>query len=274
MAAYEEVMKCAEFLRAKIGDRKPKAAIILGSGLNQLAEELDGAVRISYADIPGFPKPTVQGHAGCLHFGTLNGTEVVCLQGRSHGYEGVDEPTLAYPTRVMWALGVPLLVITNASGSLNPEAVPGNLMMITDHINLSGINPMAGPNDERFGPRFFDVTNAWDKETSQMIRDTAGELDMKLFEGTYVGVRGPNFETPAEIRAFQTLGGGCVGMSTVPEILTAAHLDGMKAVGVATMTNLGAGITGEPLSHEEVMEFGLLAGKRLAVLLKAFVTKL
>lgn len=274
MSAYDDVMQCVEFLRGKIGDFAPKAAIILGSGLNQLADELEDAIRIPYTDIPGFPKPTVQGHSGCLHFGLLNGTAVVCLQGRSHAYEGHDQTKLAYPTRVMWALGVPLLVVTNASGSLNPEATPGNLMMITDHINLSGVNPMSGPNDDRFGPRFFDMTNAWDKELSQVLRDCAKGLDMPLFEGTYVGVLGPNFETPAEIRAFQTLGGGCVGMSTIPEILTASHLNGMKAVGVATMTNMGAGITGEPLNHEEVMELGLVAGKRLSLLLKDFVTKL
>ncbi|WND03155.1 purine-nucleoside phosphorylase [Temperatibacter marinus] len=274
MGVYEQVQDCAEFLRGKIGDFSPKCAIILGSGLNQLAEELEEAIRIQYTDIPGFPKPTVQGHSGCLHFGKLNGTEIVCLQGRSHGYEGHDETTLAYPTRVMWALGVPLLVITNASGSLNPEATPGNLMMMTDHINMSGLNPMAGMNDERFGPRFFDMTNAWDKEHSQLLRECAAEIETPLFEGTYVGVRGPNFETPAEIKAFQVLGGGCVGMSTVPEILTASHLNGMKACGIATMTNMGAGITGEPLNHEEVMELGLIAGKRLAKLLKVFVTKL
>ena len=271
---FDDVQNCAAVIRKKIGDFAPKAVIVLGSGLNQLADDLVDAIRIPYEDLPKFPRPTVMGHSGMLHFGTLNGVPVACMQGRVHGYEGQSEQNLAFPTRVMWALGIPLLVATNAAGSLIPEATPGNLMLITDHINLSGLNPLSGPNDDRFGPRFFDMTHTWDPEISDMLRDSAKELDMKLFEGVYVGVRGPNFETPAEIRMFQMMGGGSVGMSTVPEALTVGHLQGMKIVGVSTMTNMGAGITGEALNHEEVMELGLVAGRSLGTLLTKFVTKL
>ncbi len=269
---YDQVMESAAQIRAQVSGEMPKIAMVLGSGLNQLADELEGAVRISYADIEGFPKPTVEGHAGVLHIGELDGVGVICMQGRAHGYEGHSEHVLGYTTRVMWALGVETLILTNAAGSLNPEAGPGNLMLITDHINNMGLNPLAGMNDERFGPRFKDMTYTWDPAHNDIFRDCAKALDIKLFEGVYVAMRGPNFETPAEVRMWQMLGGGSVGMSTVPEALTGHHC-GLRICGISTMTNYAAGITAEELNHEEVMEFGAIAGEKLGSLIKAFVKK-
>ncbi|GHF30408.1 purine nucleoside phosphorylase [Kordiimonas sediminis] len=271
-ATYEEVMDCAAFIKANYAGEMPKVALVLGSGLNQMADELTDAVRFPYHGLPNFPTPTVEGHSGVLHLGKLGGTPVAFLQGRVHGYEGQSEQKLAFATRVMWAIGIETLILTNAAGSLNPEAGPGNLMLITDHINNMGLNPLVGPNDDRFGPRFKDMTYCWDPKHNDTLRACAKGLDINLFEGVYVGMRGPNFETPAEIKMWQTLGGGAVGMSTIPEAL-AGHHCGLRICGISTMTNYGAGIMPEELNHEEVMEFGAIAAVNLAKLLTAFINK-
>jgi len=270
---YEEMQACAEVIKDRIGARRPQIAIVLGSGLNQLANILEDPIRIAYSELPGFTAPTVEGHSGTLHVGMLAGKMTCCLQGRVHGYEGVAEDRLGYPTRVMAALGVKTMLLTNATGSLMPEAGPGNLMLITDHINMMGLNPLVGINDERLGLRFPDMTNAWNPELNAKMRSAANALSIPLYEGVYVGVRGPNFETPAEIRMMQMLGGAAVGMSTIPEVLAARHA-GMTVVGVSSLTNFAAGITGEVINHEEVMEVGLEAGETLAKLITAFVKSL
>lgn len=272
--SFEAYQTAADYVRAQAGDafsgQAPKVAIILGSGLNSFADSVEGAVAIAYSDIPGFPKPLVEGHAGRMLIGTLAGVPVICMQGRVHGYEGHADQALAFHTRTLWALGVETLVLTNAAGSLNEAAGPGSLMLITDHINFSGVNPLVGLNDARIGPRFNDMTHAWNPALSDAMRAAAKGLGITLHEGTYLMAKGPNFETPAEIRAFRTMGADAVGMSTVPECLAANHA-GMRVTGISSITNLAAGMTGNALTHDETMEFGALAAVNLTKLLTAFV---
>ncbi|SDE24183.1 purine-nucleoside phosphorylase [Kordiimonas lacus] len=269
--SFEEVQKCAEFIRSQHAGEMPKVAMVLGSGLNSLADAMEDATVLSYADLEGFPKPTVEGHAGRMLIGALGGKPVICMQGRAHAYEGHPAETLAFSTRVLWALGVEVLVLTNAAGSLREEAGPGSLMAITDHINFSGINPLVGINDDRFGPRFPDVSEAWDRKLTKKLQACAEELGITLHSGVYLMAKGPNFETPAEIRAFRTWGADAVGMSTVPECLVARHC-GIKVVGVSSITNLAAGMQGE-LTHHETMEYGAIAAVNLEKLLRAFLAK-
>ncbi len=269
---YEDVQNCAAFIRERHEGAMPTIAMTLGSGLNSLADALEEATILSYADLPGFPKPTVEGHAGRMLIGKLGGKPVICMQGRAHAYEGHPPEKVAFATRVLWALGVEVLVLTNAAGSLRKKAGPGSLMAITDHINFSGVNPLVGPNDDRFGPRFLDVSEAWNRTLTQKMQKCAEAQSIKLHEGTYLMALGPNFETPAEIRAFKTWGADAVGMSTVPECLVARHC-GMKVVGISSITNLAAGMQGE-LSHDETIEFGAIAAVNLEKLLRAFVEEI
>lgn len=247
----------------------PRVALQLGSGLNDIAEAIENAVVISYEDIPGFPLPTVEGHAGRLLIGDIDGAPVLCLQGRVHFYEGTGLAPAVHMIRTLKALGVEIVVLTNAAGSLISEMVPGSLMVINDHINFSGANPLIGLNDDAIGPRFPDMTTAWDPELSALLHQAAQSIDTEMYEGVYLMVTGPSFETPAEIRAFKTLGADAVGMSTVPECLVASHA-GMRVAGVSTITNLAAGMSEVPLTHEETMAEGAEAAKRLAEILKAF----
>lgn len=270
--SYEDVQNCAAFIRDKLNGSVPTLAMVLGSGLNDLADSIEEATVFSYADLPGFPKPTVEGHAGRMLVGKLGGKGVICMQGRAHAYEGHDEQKLAFSTRVLWALGVEILVLTNAAGSLDEEAAPGSLMAITDHINFSGVNPLVGINDDRFGPRFSDMTAAWDKELTAELLSCANGLNIDLHQGTYLMAKGPNFETPAEIKAFRIWGANAVGMSTVPECLVARHC-GMRVCGISSITNYAAGMTGNELTHDETMEYGAVAAVNLGKLLKAFVEK-
>lgn len=270
---YDQVMNCADIIKSKLADEPPKIALVLGSGLNQVAEELEEAVKISYGDLPGFPKPTVAGHAGALHIGQLGGVPIICLQGRAHAYEGHAEQTLAFATRTMWALGVETFILTNAAGSLDFKAGPGSLMCITDHINMMGISPLVGLNDERFGPRFPDMGNAWNSDLREKMHDCAAREGIALHNGVYIGVKGPNFETPAEIKAFRIMGAGCVGMSTIPEVLAARHC-GMKVVGISGITNYGAGMEDTVLTHDETMSEGAKAGEKMIRLLKVFVSEI
>lgn len=270
--SYEEVQNCADHIRERFSGTVPKMALVLGSGLNSMANAIEDATIFSYLDLPDFPEPTVEGHAGHMHIGTLEGKPVICMQGRAHAYEGHPPEKLAFATRVLWALGVEILVLTNAAGSLMVEAGPGSLMAITDHINFSGINPLVGVNDDRFGPRFPDVTEAWDRALTADLEACARQIDIDLHKGTYLMAKGPNFETPAEIHAFRMMGANAVGMSTVPECLAARHV-GMKVVGVSSITNLAAGMTGEELTHGETMEFGAIAAVKLEKLLRAFIKR-
>lgn len=269
---YEQVQTCADYIRNRYNGDMPKVAMVLGSGLNDLAKSVENATVLSYADLPGFPKPTVEGHAGQMLIGELEGKGVICMQGRAHGYEGHPPAELGYSTRVLWALGVDILVLTNAAGSLDEEAGPGSLMAITDHINFSGLNPLVGINDDRFGPRFPDVSQAWDKALTDTLRTCATDLDIKLHEGVYLMAKGPNFETPAEIRAFRVMGANAVGMSTVPECLTARHC-GMRVCGISSITNYAAGMVEGELTHDETMEFGAKAAVNLEKLLRSFIKK-
>lgn len=270
---YEDVQACAQHIKGRFGGAIPAIAMVLGSGLNGLADSIEDATVFSFKDLPGFPKPTVEGHAGRMLIGTLEGKPVICMQGRAHAYEGHAPEKLAFSTRVLWALGVKILVLTNAAGSLMQEAGPGSLMAIKDHINFSGINPLVGVNDDRFGPRFPDVTAAWDKELTAELSRCADALGFPLHTGTYLMALGPNFETPAEINAFRVMGANAVGMSTVPECLTARHV-GMRVCGISSITNYAAGMTGEELTHHETMEYGAIAAVNLEKLLRAFVGRL
>lgn len=232
---------------------KPEIGLILGSGLGVIGDEVEESVTIAYKDIPHFPVSTVEGHAGELVIGRLQGRVIVLMRGRFHMYEGYEPEKTALPVRVMKRLGAKTLLVTNAAGGINLNFASGNLMLISDHINLTGRNPLVGPNDNALGPRFPDMSDAYARRLRSIAKDTAAELGIALQEGVYVGLLGPNYETPAEIRMLRALGADAVGMSTVPEVIVARH-SGMEVVGISCITNMAAGILDQPLSHEEVME--------------------
>ena len=249
---FDKVKESAEFIKGK-SNVEPKIGLILGSGLGVLGDEIQNPVKIKYNDIPNFPVSTVEGHAGQLVIGTLEGKEVVAMQGRFHYYEGYSQQEITFPVRVMKALGVDTIVVTNAAGGANKEFKPGDLMVIKDHINLSGNNPLMGSNDERFGPRFPDMSTAYKQKYVDLVKNCAKKLDMTIQEGVYAFFSGPTYETPAEVRMAQILGADAVGMSTAPEVIVASH-SGMDVVGISCITNMAAGILDQPLDHEEVIE--------------------
>ena len=226
--------------------------MILGSGLGELAEEIEEAIVIPYDQIPFFPTSTVVGHAGQLVYGTLSGKKVLAMQGRFHFYEGHSMQTVTYPVRVMAALKAHSVIVTNACGGVNESFVPGDLMLITDHINFTGQNPLIGPNEDEIGPRFPDMSEAYTLTYREVAKEAASQLDLTLKEGVYMGYSGPTYETPAEIRMSRTMGADAVGMSTVPEVIVAAH-SGLKVLGISCITNLAAGMQAN-LNHEEVVE--------------------
>lgn len=248
MTLLTKVNETKDFLQFK-GIREPEFGLILGSGLGELAEEIENPIVIDYADIPNWGKSTVVGHAGKLVYGDLSGRKVLALQGRFHFYEGNPIEVVTFPVRVMKALGCQGLVVTNAAGGIGYG--PGTLMAITDHINLTGQNPLIGENLAEFGPRFPDMSDAYTATYRQIANQVASQLGIKLEGGVYIGVTGPTYETPAEIRAFKTMGADAVGMSTVPEVIVAAH-SGMKVLGISAITNFAAGFQSE-LNHEEVV---------------------
>src|SRR5690625_2500522 len=253
-------------------DNKPEIGLILGSGLGELAEEINHPVVIPYEEIPGFPVSTVKGHAGQLVIGELNGREVVAMQGRFHYYEGYHLDQVTFPVRVMKAIGAESLVVTNAAGGINTAFEPGDLMLITDHINFTGTNPLMGPNDDEMGPRFTDMSVAYDKEYRKIIQSVAAEQSLDLKEGVYIGFTGPTYETPAEVRMARTLGGDAVGMSTVPEVIVARHA-GLRVAGISCITNLAAGMQ-ESLNHEEVVETTQRVKSTFKTLVKEVVGRL
>jgi purine-nucleoside phosphorylase len=253
MGLYEQVQETVAAIRARSPGLEPRIGIILGSGLGGFADSFSGATAIPYASLPHFPHSSVPGHAGRLVLGTLEGVGIVAMQGRVHAYEGYGPAQVAFPARVLCALGIKALVVTNAAGGINLGHVPGDLMAITDHLNLSGWNCLTGPNDERFGPRFPDMSTAYHPGLLALLRETARERNVPLKEGVYAMYSGPSYETPAEIRALRVLGADAVGMSTVPEVIAAAHM-GVKVAGISCITNLAAGMGHKPLSHEEVAE--------------------
>lgn len=248
----EQIQKSASFIKAKY-PKQPKIGLILGSGLGVLADEIVEPTKIPYEQIPEFPVSTVEGHAGQLVLGTINGVEVIAMQGRFHYYEGYSFDKVTFPVRVMKELGVEMLIVTNAAGGVNEGFQPGDLMLISDHINNMGANPLIGPNDSRLGPRFTDMTDTYTKELRAMAKEVANQLDISVQEGVYVGNTGPTYETPAEIRFFRQVGGDAVGMSTVPEVIVARHA-GLKVLGISCISNMAAGILDQPLNHDEVIE--------------------
>jgi purine-nucleoside phosphorylase len=247
-----KIKNAADFLKEKF-NQKVQIGLILGSGLGILADEIENPVKIPYSEIPDFPVSTVEGHAGQLVFGTLNGVVVAAMQGRFHFYEGYSMEKVTFPVRVMKELGIENLIVTNAAGGVNESFSPGDLMLISDHINNMGTNPLVGPNDSELGPRFPDLSEAYSKGLRTLARDTAKRLNINVQEGVYVGNSGPVYETPAEVRMLRTLGGDAVGMSTVPEVIVARH-SGMKVLGISCISNMAAGILDQPLSHDEVIE--------------------
>jgi len=287
---YEKAQEAAEFIRSKY-EREIKVALVLGSGLGAFADEVENAVQIPYEEIPHFSRSTVEGHAGRLVLGEVEGISVAVQQGRFHFYEGYDIAQVVFPIRVFGVLGIKNLILTNAAGSVDTDYKQGTLMLIRDHINLMGVNPLRGKNDERFGARFPDMTEVYSldyqeiviSEAKQMAQEkaekeekrTGKKQDEKSFlrRGVYCGLSGPSYETPSEIRMLRLLGSDAVGMSTVPEAITARQMD-MKVVGISCITNMAAGISDETINHEEVMETGARVSATFKELLRRIIPKL
>jgi xanthosine phosphorylase len=251
---------------------RPEVGIVLGSGLGAVADAVEDPFVLPYDELPGFPRVGVAGHAGRAVLGRIGGVRVAVLQGRAHVYEGGDLEAIRAPVRALRAAGAETLVLTNAAGSLRPEVGPGQLMLIADHINLSGVNVLTGPNDDALGPRFPSLRDAYDPELRGRFRAAAADLDIPLAEGVYLAVSGPSFETPAEIRAFRTLGADAVGMSTVHETIVARHL-GMRVAAISAITNLAEGMSDEPLSHEQTLRDAARASEDLARLVLRFLDR-
>jgi len=250
-------------------DLQPRLGLVLGSGLGGLADEISDPIEIPFEEMPGWPAPTVPGHSGRLILGSLRGLPVACLRGRLHMYEGHSERLVVEPALLLGRLGAPILLLTNASGGVNPSFGPGSLMVMTDHINLTGRSPLMGPNDDKLGPRFPDMSEVWDVELRDRIRAAGRAEDVELREGIYLGLTGPTYETPAEVRMIRGLGADAVGMSTVMEAV-AANWAGMRVCGVSLVTNAGAGLSPTPLTHAEVVEAADEAGPRLARVIGCF----
>jgi xanthosine phosphorylase len=248
----------------------PRVGVVLGSGLGAVADAVEDPVVVGYEDLPGFPRPTVHGHAGRAVLGTISGVPVAVLQGRAHLYEGGDLDALRTPVRALRAAGAEVLVLTNAAGSLRPSVGPGSLMAIIDHINMTGVNVLMGPNDDAIGPRFPSLRDAYDPALLELLRESAREVGVELAEGVYLAVSGPSFETPAEIRAYATLGADAVGMSTVQETILARHA-GLRVAAVSVITNLAEGMSDEPLSHEQTLRAAESGAGDLSRLLLEFI---
>lgn len=269
---FAKAEQAAEYIRSKT-DVRPQIALVLGSGLGAFADDMQGATRISYADIPNFPQPTAQGHAGKLVLGKVAGVPVAAMQGRVHYYEGLPLRDVIFPMRVFNRLGVKSAILTNAAGGINTGYSQGALVILSDHINLQGSNPLIGANDERFGPRFPDLTRVYAKAFREIAREEARRIGIEVHEGVYAAMTGPSYETPAEIRALRTLGADVVGMSTVAEVIAAAHM-GMKVLAISCVTNMAAGILDQPLSHQEVLETGERVKGAFMQLLSAVIPRM
>ena len=264
--------KAYEYLQAVL-PVQPKVAVILGSGLGAFADELSGAVSIPYSEIPDWPRSTAVGHAGRLVAGKISDLDVAVLAGRVHLYEGYSAQQVTFGVRVLGLLGVRSMVVTNAAGGIGANLGRGGVVLITDHINLQGVNPLIGPNDEAMGPRFPDMTEAYSARYRALAHEAAAEVGAKVQEGVYAALTGPSYETPAEIRYLRTIGADLVGMSTVPEVIVANHM-GIKVLGISVVTNLAAGLSGEKLSHTEVLETGEQVRGTLIQLLQAVLPRL
>jgi purine-nucleoside phosphorylase len=272
MTYFEQVNEAAQFLDSRLGGHAPRIAIVLGSGLGAVAEAIESPVFVPYGEIPHFPQSTVEGHSGRIVAGTLGGIPVIVMQGRVHYYEGYSPQQVTFPMCVLGRLGIETVILTNAAGGINEHYRLGDLVLLADHINHLGFNPLIGANEARFGDgaktglRFFDMTEAYSIDLRKLAQAAARTDGPALHEGVYLATSGPSFETPAEIRAFRTMGADLVGMSTVPETIVARHM-GMRVLGISCVTNLAAGISATHLSHQEVFETGSRVQHRLAALL-------
>lgn len=282
---FENAAEAAEFIKQKT-DHRPRIAIVLGSGLGAFGDELNDAVAIPYEEIPHFVRSTVEGHAGRLVIGTSGGVPLIVQQGRFHYYEGYSMEQVMFPMRVFGRMGIEAVVLTNAAGSLKAGMRPGDLMLIADHINMMGVNPLRGPNDARFGPRFPDMTEVYDRELQRSIDEEANGIAKEraeagkdktfkdfLHRGIYCALSGPTYETPAEIRLYRTLGADAVGMSTVPEAIAARH-QGTRVAGISCITNFAAGMTDDIIHHEEVMEVGARVSEIFTELLRRVIKRI
>ncbi|MCP1190490.1 purine-nucleoside phosphorylase [Priestia flexa] len=252
---------------------QPTIGLILGSGLGVLADEVQDVVKIPYNDIPEFPVSTVEGHAGQLVIGTIQDVPVIAMQGRFHFYEGYSLEKVTFPVRVMKELGIETIIVTNAAGGINESYNPGDLMLISDHINNFGTNPLIGPNDSELGVRFPDMSTAYCPKLRALAKDVASELNIAVQEGVYVGNTGPTYETPAEVRMLRVVGGDAVGMSTVPEVIVARHA-GLRVLGISCISNMAAGILDQPLHHDEVIETTEKVKKQFLALVKEVVKQI
>jgi purine-nucleoside phosphorylase len=269
---YERAEHAARVIRSRRAE-EPRAALVLGSGLGAFADDLEDALAIPYEEIPGFARSTVEGHTGRLVLGRVGGVETAVMQGRFHFYEGYTLEEVTFPVRVLGLLGAKSLVLTNAAGGLNNAYTEGALVCISDHLNLMGANPLHGRNDERFGPRFPDMTAVYDHEYQEVAVREAHAIGLELRRGVYAALAGPSYETPAEIRMLRLLGADAVGMSTVPEAIVARHM-GLRVLGISCITNLAAGVLDRPIDHAEVMETGQRVREKFSELLRRVIPKL
>ncbi len=269
---YERAEHAARIIRAHYSE-DVHTAIVLGSGLGAFAEELEERIALDYSDIPGFARSTVEGHAGRLVIGKTGGVSVAAMQGRFHYYEGYSFEEVTFPVRTLGALGVRSLVLTNAAGGVNIAFDQGALMIISDHLNLLGGNPLRGANDERFGARFPDMSEVYAREFQELAAEEGREIELELRRGVYAALPGPSYETPAEIRMLRTLGADAIGMSTVPEAIVARHM-GLKVLGISCITNMAAGVLEAPINHAEVIETGERVREKFTELLRRVIPKL
>ena len=251
---YERAEHATRIIRSRISV-EPRVAVVLGSGLGGFADDFEEAVAIPYEDIPGFVRSTAQGHAGRLVVGKVDSVPVLAMQGRVHYYEGYSLEEVTFPVRTFGLLGIKTLILTNAAGGINVQLTQGALMVISDHLNLMGVNPLRGPNDERFGPRFPDMSAVYSADLQELVVEEAKAINVEVRRGIYGALSGPSYETPAEIHLLRNLGADAVGMSTVPEAIVARHM-GLEVLGISCITNMAAGISDEPINHEEVMATG------------------
>jgi purine-nucleoside phosphorylase len=269
---FSRAEAAAEFIRSKTALR-PEVALVLGSGLGDFADNMGDAVRIPYGEIPHFPRSTAIGHAGRLVMGRIAETPVAVMQGRVHLYEGHSIKDVAFPMRVFGRLGIRAVILTNAAGGISSDLHPGCLVLVRDHINLQGVSPLIGPNDERFGLRFFDMGNAYDRDFRDTAQAEAARLGVWLGNGVYAALLGPSFETHAEIQYLKKIGADLVGMSTVPEVIVARHM-GIRVLAISCVTNLAAGLSDQPITHEEVLEIGARVQKEFVALLTAVIPRM
>src|SRR3989441_4463755 len=272
LTLYERAQRAAQFIHSRTSTA-PSVAVVLGSGLGAFADELTDSTSIRYDEIPSFARATVEGHAGRLVIGKTNNITVVAMQGRFHFYEGYSLEEVTFPIRVLKLLGVRTLILTNAAGSLNTEFTPGSLMVITDHINLIGLNPLIGPNDDRLGPRFPDLTSVYARRLQDIVINEANAIGLDMRRGIYAALSGPSYETPAEIHMVRTLGADAVGMSTVPEAIVACHMN-MEVIGISCITNIAAGVSKRPVDHSQVIATGERVRAEFTDLLRRVVARL